>query len=47
MTTDTIVARIVADKRVEVERRKIDEPHGRASIQTVRGFGYRLVDDQL
>jgi len=28
-------------------RRKIDEPHGRASIQTVRGFGYRLVDDQL
>lgn len=28
-------------------RRKIDEPYGRTSIQTVRGFGYRLVDDQL
>jgi DNA-binding response OmpR family regulator len=24
-------------------RRKIDEPHGRADIQTVRGAGYRLV----
>jgi indole-3-glycerol phosphate synthase len=26
MTTDTIVAQIVADKRVEVEQRKLDEP---------------------
>ncbi|HEY8173865.1 MAG TPA: indole-3-glycerol phosphate synthase TrpC, partial [Dehalococcoidia bacterium] len=26
MSTDTIVAQIVADKRMEVERRKIDEP---------------------
>jgi DNA-binding response OmpR family regulator len=25
-------------------RRKIDEPYGRASIETVRGAGYRLVD---
>ena len=26
-------------------RRKIDRPFGRASIQTVRGVGYRVVDD--
>ena len=26
-------------------RRKIDEPYGRHSIETVRGAGYRLVDD--
>ena len=26
-------------------RRKIDAPFGRASLQTVRGAGYRLVDD--
>jgi two-component system OmpR family response regulator len=26
-------------------RRKIDRPFGRASIQTIRGVGYRLVDD--
>jgi DNA-binding response OmpR family regulator len=26
-------------------RRKIDEPFGRASIETVRGFGYRLAAD--
>jgi DNA-binding response OmpR family regulator len=26
-------------------RRKLDEPYGRRSIQTVRGAGYRLVDD--
>ena len=26
-------------------RRKIDEPFGRRSIETVRGAGYRLVDD--
>jgi DNA-binding response OmpR family regulator len=27
-------------------RRKVDRPFGRASIQTVRGAGYRLVDDR-
>jgi DNA-binding response OmpR family regulator len=26
-------------------RRKLDEPFGRRSIETVRGAGYRLVDD--
>ena len=26
-------------------RRAIDEPFGRASIETVRGAGYRIVDD--
>jgi DNA-binding response OmpR family regulator len=26
-------------------RRKIDEPFGRTSLRTVRGHGYRLVDD--
>jgi DNA-binding response OmpR family regulator len=26
-------------------RRKIDRPFGRASIQTVRGVGYRVVDE--
>ena len=26
-------------------RRKIDAPFGRASLQTVRGVGYRLVAD--
>jgi two-component system OmpR family response regulator len=26
-------------------RRKIDEPFGRHSLQTVRGLGYRLVAD--
>jgi two-component system, OmpR family, response regulator len=26
-------------------RRKIDEPYGRQSIETIRGVGYRLVDD--
>jgi DNA-binding response OmpR family regulator len=26
-------------------RRKLDEPFGRRSIETVRGSGYRLVDD--
>lgn len=28
-------------------RRKIDQPFGRHSLQTVRGAGYRLVDDSL
>jgi DNA-binding response OmpR family regulator len=26
-------------------RRKLDRPFGRSSLQTVRGVGYRLVDD--
>jgi DNA-binding response OmpR family regulator len=26
-------------------RRKIDEPFGRSTLQTVRGGGYRLRDD--
>jgi two-component system OmpR family response regulator len=26
-------------------RRKIDQPFGRRSVQTVRGVGYRVVDD--
>ena len=26
-------------------RRKVDEPFGRRSIETLRGAGYRLVDD--
>lgn len=26
-------------------RRKIDRPYSRQSLQTVRGAGYRLVDD--
>jgi two-component system, OmpR family, response regulator len=26
-------------------RRKVDAPFGRSSLQTVRGAGYRLVDD--
>jgi DNA-binding response OmpR family regulator len=26
-------------------RRKVDDPFGRRSLQTVRGHGYRLVDD--
>ena len=28
-------------------RRKLDEPYGRRSIVTVRGAGYRLIDDRL
>ena len=27
-------------------RRKLDEPFGRRSIETLRGAGYRLVDDR-
>ena len=27
-------------------RHAVDEPFGRASIETVRGAGYRLVDDR-
>ena len=27
-------------------RRKIDEPFGQRSIQTIRGFGYRLMKEE-
>jgi two-component system OmpR family response regulator len=27
-------------------RKKIDTPFGRHSLETVRGFGYRVVDEQ-
>jgi len=33
------------EARVSALRRKVDRPFGRASIETIRGSGYRLVDD--
>ena len=36
----------VVDVYVGYLRNKIDRPFGRTSLQTVRGVGYRLVDDQ-
>jgi two-component system OmpR family response regulator len=35
----------VVDVYVRLLREKIDRPFGRASLQTVRGVGYRLCDD--
>lgn len=35
----------VVDVYVRYLRNKLDRPFGRASVETVRGFGYRLVDD--
>ncbi|MGQ0743831.1 MAG: response regulator transcription factor [Acidimicrobiales bacterium] len=35
----------VVDALVRRLRAKVDEPFGRSTIQTVRGTGYRLVDD--
>ena len=35
----------VVDVYVAYLRKKIDRPFGRSSLQTVRGVGYRLVDD--
>jgi two-component system OmpR family response regulator len=35
----------VVDVYVRLLREKIDRPFGRASLQTVRGLGYRLCDD--
>jgi len=36
----------LVEVRVSALRRKIDAPFGRQSLQTVRGVGYRLVDDR-
>ena len=36
----------LVEARVSSLRRKIDTPFGRRSLQTVRGAGYRLVDDR-
>ncbi|MEA9984304.1 MULTISPECIES: response regulator transcription factor [Subtercola] len=36
----------LVEARVSVLRRKIDVPFGRRSLETVRGAGYRLVDDR-
>jgi len=36
----------LVEARVSALRRKIDAPFGRQSLQTVRGQGYRLVDDR-
>jgi DNA-binding response OmpR family regulator len=35
----------VVEVYVRYLRRKIDEPFGRASLRTIRGHGYQLVDD--
>jgi two-component system OmpR family response regulator len=35
----------VVEVYVGYVRRKIDAPFGRSSLQTVRGLGYRVVDD--
>lgn len=36
----------VVEVYIRYLRRKIDEPFGRASVRTVRGHGYRVVDDR-
>jgi DNA-binding response OmpR family regulator len=36
----------LVEVRISSLRRKIDAPFGRQSVQTVRGIGYRLVDDR-
>lgn len=36
----------VVDVYVRYLREKVDRPFGRASLETVRGLGYRLVDDR-
>jgi DNA-binding response OmpR family regulator len=36
----------LVEVRVSALRRKIDVPFGRQSLQTVRGVGYRLIDDR-
>ena len=35
----------VIDVYIRRLRRKVDEPFGRASLETVRGVGYRLRDE--
>ncbi|MDN5726792.1 MAG: response regulator transcription factor [Propionibacteriales bacterium] len=36
----------LVEARVSALRRKIDAPFGRHSLQTIRGEGYRLIDDR-
>jgi DNA-binding response OmpR family regulator len=36
----------LVEARVSALRRKIDEPFGRETLRTVRGIGYRMVDDR-
>ncbi|MET7599094.1 response regulator transcription factor [Streptomyces sp. NPDC005481] len=36
----------LVEARISALRRKVDAPFGRRSVQTVRGSGYRLVDDR-
>ncbi|MFI5937944.1 response regulator transcription factor [Actinoplanes sp. NPDC051494] len=36
----------LVEARISVLRRKIDAPFGRTTLRTVRGLGYRLVDDR-
>ncbi|QHC23375.1 response regulator transcription factor [Streptomyces sp. GS7] len=36
----------LVEARISALRRKIDTPFGRHSLQTVRGHGYRLIDDR-
>ncbi|MFC7842819.1 response regulator transcription factor [Streptomyces sp. NPDC001046] len=36
----------LVEVRISALRRKVDQPFGRRSLQTVRGTGYRLVDDR-
>jgi len=36
----------LVEVRISALRRKIDAAFGRNSLQTVRGLGYRLVDDR-
>lgn len=36
----------LVEARMSGLRRKVDAPFGRASLQTVRGLGYRVVDDR-
>jgi DNA-binding response OmpR family regulator len=36
----------IVEVYVSYLRKKIDLPFGRRSLETVRGFGYRLIDDQ-
>jgi DNA-binding response OmpR family regulator len=42
---DAVVDPNVVEVYIGYLRRKIDRPFGRASIQTVRGIGYRMVDE--
>ncbi|KOT86202.1 transcriptional regulator [Streptomyces sp. NRRL F-5755] len=36
----------LVEARISALRRKIDTPFGRRTLQTVRGHGYRLIDDR-